>query len=151
MANKRLSDLVNEDDKLRKMNQHKMATKAKPVIDLALIGEKVAEFITKKMKHQVKPEDIYVLLISSHADAIAICRQQFNYYNKRKQPDRVPCYFLNGGDLSVVKLGNTMAGLDNVVQAFRKKGIVFEPAREVLQKQINAGQTASKMKKPVRK
>ena len=79
MANKRLSDLVNEDDKLRKMNQHKMATKAKPVIDLALIGEKVAEFITKKMKHQVKPEDIYVLLISSHADAIAICRQQFNY------------------------------------------------------------------------
>lgn len=108
-------------------------------LDLSLIGNKISEYIQKTTKHKVTSNDIRILYLSGGADAIAYCQLQYEFYDRKNQPDLTPIYLYMGKDEHVMKLpydpntGNfNLGSVGQFVESLNNDGFNFRHAIDLV-------------------
>lgn len=102
-------------------------------VDLGIIGDAVASYVTKLTGHKITAGDIKIKYMSPNADAICFCTKQFRFYDiKRNHPELTPLYFYSGSDRKVVKMGNDLGTIEYAVDALNKAGATMVPIQDLL-------------------
>lgn len=115
------------------------AEKQGSFLDLSVIGNEFAKFITKKSGHHITSNDIKILYLSGGGDAIAFCQLQYDFYEKKDRVDLTPIYLYMGRDNKVMKLpfdpntGNFDLGtVGQFVEALNNDGYNFRHAIDLV-------------------